>query len=230
MSDTTRSIESVVKKFLLKNPDFLEQEPELLRDLELNHSAGPAVSLIEKQVQYLRSQNEGLETRMNQLIQVASDNEKLMSRLHKLTLELMAIRDLPAFFDRLSEALLSEFNADIINITLFDIKVEAKPKTPIFQTRRDDPDMQQFQDQLEKDVSVCGRLNSNKRDYLFGSRGQWVQSTALVPLGDDGMLAVGSSDPARFYPGMGTLFLDLLACVVTSRLTLEEPEEHRRSA
>ncbi len=230
MSDTTRSIESVVKKFLLKNPNFLEQEPELLRDLELNHSAGPAVSLIEKQVQYLRSQNESLKTRMNQLIQVAADNEKLMSRLHQLTLELMAIRNLPAFFDRLSEALLSKFNADIINITLFDIKVEAKPTTPIFQTRRDDPDMQQFQDQLEKGVSVCGRLNSNKRDYLFGSRGQWVQSTALVPLGDDGMLAVGSSDPARFYPGMGTLFLDLLACVVTSRLTPEEPQAHRRSA
>ena len=230
MSDKTRSIQNVVKKFLLKNPNFLQQEPELLKDLELSHSSGSAVSLIEKQVQYLRSQNESLETRLNQLIQVAADNEKLMSRLHQLTLELMAIRKLPDFFDRLSEALSSEFNADIINITLFDIKVEANPKTPIFQVRRDDPELQQFQDQLEKQISVCGRLNSNKRDYLFGSRGQWVQSTALVPLGDDGILAVGSSDPARFYPGMGTLFLDLLACVVTSRLALEEPAEQRRSA
>ena len=230
MSDKTRSIQNVVKKFLLKNPNFLQQEPELLKDLELSHSSGSAVSLIEKQVQYLRGQNESLETRLNQLIQVAADNEKLMSRLHQLTLELMAIRNLPVFFDRLSEALLSEFKVDIINITLFDIKVEASPKTPIFQARRDEPDIQQFQDQLEKGVSVCGRLNSNKRDYLFGSRGQWVQSTALVPLGDDGMLAVGSSDPARFYPGMGTLFLDLLACVITSRLAQEEPEEHRRSA
>lgn len=230
MSEATRSMEEIVAKFLRQNPDFLEREPTLLKDLELNHASGHAVSLIEKQVQYLRSENEELEQRLNQLAQVASDNEKLMSRLHQLTLELMAMRDLPAFFDRLSEALLSEFNADIINITLFDRKVEAGPKTPIFTARRDDPELQQFQDQLDKGDSVCGRLNRNKRDYLFASRAQWVQSTALIPLDEEGMLAIGSSDPARFYPGMGTLFLDLLAMVVTSRLALEEPEKQRKSA
>jgi len=100
----------------------------------------------------------------------------------------------------------------------------------MFHIKRDDPEMQQFQEHLEKGVSVCGRLNRNKRDYLFGSRAQWVQSTALVPMGTDGMLAIGSSDPARFYPGMGTLFLDLLAQVVTSRLALEVPEKQRKSA
>ncbi len=230
MSEATRSMEEIVAKFLRQNPDFLEREPALLKDLELSHASGPAVSLIEKQVHYLRSQNQSLEQRLNQLIQVASDNEKLMSRLHKLTLELMVVSDLPTFFDRLSEALLSEFKADIINITLFDLKVEAGPKTPIFHIRRDAPELQQFQDHLEKGESVCGRLNRNKRDLLFASRAQWVQSTALIPLGTDGMMAIGSSDPARFYPGMGTLFLDLLAGVVTSRLALEEPQKQRKSA
>jgi len=230
MSDKNRSIEDVVAKYLRQNPDFLEREPSLLKHLELSHASGPAISLIEKQVQYLRGQNEDLEQQLNQLIQIAADNEKLMSRLHVLTLELMSIGDLPTFFDRLSEALLSEFSADILNITLFDLKIEAGPKTPLFHFKREDPEIQQFQDHLEKSVSVCGRLNRNKRDFLFGSRAQWVQSTAWVPMGEDGMLAIGSSDPARFYPGMGTLFLDLLSQVVTSRLALEEPEKQRKSA
>lgn len=230
MSDKTRSIEDIVSKFLRQNPGFLEQEPELLKYLELSHASGPAVSLIEKQVQYLRSENESQEQRLSQLIQVASDNEKLMYRLHRLTLELMSEGDLPSFFDRLSKALLEEFNADILNITLFELEVEASPKTPMFHISRDDQEMQQFQDYLEKGVSVCGRLNRNKRDYLFGSRAQWVQSMVLVPIGNDGMLAIGSSDPARFYPGMGTLFLDLLAQVVSSRLALEEPQKQRKSA
>ena len=52
----------------------------------------------------------------------------------------------------------------------------------------------------------------------------------LIPMGEDGMMAIGSSDPARFYPGMGTLFLDLLAAVVTSRLALEAPQKQRKSA
>ena len=230
MSDNTRTIEDVVSRYLRQNPDFLEREPALLKNLELSHASGPAVSLIEKQVQYLREHNESLEQRLNKLIKVASDNEKLMTRLHHLTLELMSIGDLPSFFDRLSEALKEEFNADILNITLFDLKIEAGPKTPMFQIKRDDAEMQQFHDHLEKGVSICGRLNRNKRDYLFGSRAQWVQSTALVPMGDEGMLAIGSSDPARFYPGMGTLFLDLLAEVVISRLALEQPQKRRKSA
>ena len=230
MSDNSRSMEELVAKYLRQNPEFLEREPALLKDLELSHSSGPAISLIERQVQYLRSENEALQQKLNNLIQVASDNEKLMSRMHELTLELMVMQSLPLFFDRLTEALMSEFNADILNITLFDIDVDAAPKTPIFRTNRDDAEIQQFHEQLEKGVSVCGRLNRNKRDHLFATRAQWVQSTALVPLGDDGLLAIGSSDPARFYPGMGTLFLDLLANVVVSRLALEEPEEQRKSA
>lgn len=230
MSENSRTIEDIVTKYLRQNPDFLEREPALLKHLELSHASGPAVSLIEKQVQYLRGQNESLEQRLNQLIQVASDNEKLMTRLHHLTLELMSMGDLPSFFDRLSEALMSEFNADIINITLFNHNIEAGPKTPMFHIKPDDTEMQQFQDHLEKGASVCGRLNRNKRDYLFGSRAQWVQSTALVPMGDEGMLAIGSCDPARFYPGMGTLFLDLLAQAVISRLALQEPQKHRKSA
>ena len=230
MSDHKKSIEDIVSRYLQKNPGFFEQEPALLKNLELSHASGPAVSLIEKQVHYLRSENESLEQRLNQLIQVASDNEKLMNRLHQLTLELMSIGDLPSFFDRLSEALLDEFSADILNITLFDRKIEAGPKTPMFHIRRDDPEMQQFQDHLEKGISVCGRLNRNKRNYLFGSRAQWVQSMVLVPMANEGMLAIGSSDPARFYPGMGTLFLDLLGQVVISRLELEEPEKQRKSA
>ena len=230
MSDDSRSMEEIVAKFLRQNPEFLEREPALLKDLELSHSSGPAISLIERQVQYLRGEHEALQQKLNNLIQVASDNEKLMSRLHGLTLELMVMQSLPLFFDRLTEALMSEFNADIINITLFDIDVEAGPKTPIYQTNRDDAAIQQFQEQLDKGSSVCGRLNRDKRDHLFATRAQWVQSTALVPLGKDGMLVIGSSDPARFYPGMGTLFLDLLADVVVSRLALEEPEEQRKSA
>jgi len=230
MSDDIRTIEEIVSRHLRQHPDFLERQPALLKHLELSHSSGPAISLIERQVQYLRQQNEALEQQHNQLMQIASDNEKLMSRLHRLTLELMSMGDLASFFDTLSGALLNEFKADILNITLFDLKIEAGPKTPLFRARREDPEIQQFQDYLDKGHTFCGRLNHNKRDYLFGSRAQWVQSMALVPMGQDGMLAIGSCDPARFYPGMGTLFLDLLANVVTSRLALETPAQQRKSA
>jgi uncharacterized protein YigA (DUF484 family) len=230
MNDKKRPDKAIVRKYLLDHPEFLAQNPQVLAELELPHESGEAVSLIERQVSQLRDSNQKLSRQLNQLVKVATDNEALMGRLHDLTLELIIIEDLGPFFDRLSEVLLDEFNADIINITLIDREVATGDKTPLFNIGRDDAELQQFQQQLEKGESFCGRLKRNKLDFLFRQRAQWVQSTALVPLGDDGMMAIGSSDPARFYPGMGTLFLDLLARVVTRRLALSEPEKKRRSA
>jgi len=220
----------IVAKYLRRYPDFLTRHPEVLEELELPHRAGSAVSLIEKQVDLLRESNRTLTSKLKQLVQVATDNEALMFRLHELTLELMVTNQLETFFDRLSEALISEFNADVLNITLFDREVKAGVKTPLVSVHRDDPELQQFQEHLEKGKTVCGRMNRNKLDFLFGQKARWVESTALVPLGDEGMIAIGSSDPARFYPGMGTMFLDLLGSVVTGRLSLEEPDRQRRTA
>jgi uncharacterized protein YigA (DUF484 family) len=230
MNDKTRSMTEIVAKYLHKYPDFLVKHPEVLEALELPHQSGGAVSLIEKQVERLREQNIKLNRQLGQLITVASDNEQLMSRLHHLTLELMIIDDLGMFFDRLSLALKSEFNADILNVSLIDRKIEAQSDTPVYFVRADDSELQQFQSLLDKGETTCGRLNDRKLEFLFGSRAQWVQSTALVPLGDIGLLAIGSSDPARFYPGLGTLFLDLLAGVVINRLNITEPQDHRRTA
>lgn len=228
--DKTTTVKDIVANHLRKHPDYLVRNPELLEFLELRHESGPAVSLIERQVDQLRQKNEELSRQLKQLIQVASENERLMSRLHALTLELMSVEDLGAFFDRLTESLREEFKADILNISLFDRKVEASAGTPLYRVRSDDPDLGQFQPHFEKGHTVCGRLNRSKLDFLFGARGQWVQSTALVPLGSHGLMAIGSSDPARFYPGMGTLFMDLLAKVVENRLERQEPERERRTA
>ena len=97
----------------------------------------------------------------------------------------------------------------------------------------DTPEAEPFRPMLEKSEIVCGRLNEEKLDFLFGSKARWVRSTALVPLGEKGalgMMAIGSSDENRFYPGMGTLFLDLLADVIAANLSSDQPEEQRRSA
>ena len=230
MTDKNSSERDITRKYLLDHPEFLQQHPELLTHLELPHDSGEAVSLIERQVLALREQNQKLNRQLNQLVRVASDNETLMSRLHEMTLELMAIVDLGACFDRLSAMLMDEFNADILNITLLDRELKVNSRTPLFSVARDDPEFKQFQAQFDKGTSVCGRMSRGKLDFLFRQRAQWVQSTALVPLGQHGLLAIGSSDAARFYPGMGTLFLDLLARVIARRLELAEPEAKRRTA
>jgi len=233
MSDDKTSLKEVVASYLRKNPDFLDDHPDVLEILEINHQSGAAVSLIERQVEQLRASNEGMSKQLNRLVQVASENEQLMSRLHQLTLELMSISSRQEFFTHLGNCLLNDFGADILQICLFDQETASAAGEDVIGIQADDPELKQFQANLDKGQTVCGRLSESKLDFLFGSKARWVQSTALIPLGEngaDGMMAIGSSDQARFYPGMGTLFLDLLANVISATLADDQAEAERRTA
>jgi hypothetical protein len=71
----------------------------------------------------------------------------------------------------------------------------------------------------------CGPAAGNPFLPWFGDAAEHVRSLALVPLGQTavfGMLALGSEDPQRFYPEMGTLYLrrigELCAAGVSARL------------
>ena len=233
MSDDKLSLQEVVANYLRRHPGFLSDFPDVLEILHLSHASGMASSLIERQVDQLRKKNQELTQQLNRLMRVASENEQLMARLHQLTLELMAIDKPKAFFQHLGNSLLNDFRADVLRICLFDRNMANLVSEEVRCLDRNDERLQPFHVHLEKDHTVCGRLGESKLDFLFDAKARWVQSTALVPLGKrgvDGMMAIGSSDPARFYPGMGTLFLDLLADVISSSLGNAKPEVQRRSA
>jgi len=233
MSDEKTALQEVVASYLRKYPDFFSRHPDVLEVIEISHQSGAAASLIERQVEQLRISNEDLNRQLKRLMQVASENEQLMSRLHRLTLELMSIASRREFFTRLGDSLLNDFDTDVLQICLFNGPAEDAAGEHVTAVDADDQALEPFRAQLQKGSAVCGRLSEGKLQYLFGDKSRWVQSTALVPLGEqgaDGMMAIGSSDPARFYPGMGTLFLDLLANVVSTRLSAQGPAEQRRLA
>ncbi|MEJ2383807.1 MAG: DUF484 family protein [Xanthomonadales bacterium] len=233
MSDDKAALEDVVASYLRKHTDFLTEHPDLLEQLELQHGSGSAVSLIERQVEQLRTANADLRDRLNRLVNVAAENEQLMSRLHRLTLELMPIEAPGAFFDRLGHALRDDFGIEVLSLCLFDPAAAADAGDDVFAVTREDAALDPFRKLLDDGQALCGRLSESKLGFLFGARAEQVRSTALVPLGlqgRDGLMALGSEDPDRFFPGMGTLFLGLLADVIAARLALSRPTEQRRSA
>ena len=233
MDNDNTSLKEVVAAYLRNHPEFLTDFPDILEILQLNHRSGVAASLIERQVDQLRQKNQDLSRQLNRLMHVAAENEQLMTRLHRLTLQLKSLNSRNEFFTHLGNSLLNDFNADILQICLFEKSLADEAGEDVRHVEPDHSDMEQFRTHLDRNHTVCGRLSEQKLEFLFGSKARWVQSTALVPLGESGahgMMAIGSSDPARFYPGMGTLFLDLLADVIASGLTGDEVQEQRRSA
>jgi uncharacterized protein YigA (DUF484 family) len=79
--------------------------------------------------------------------------------------------------------------------------------------------MPAFAEFLKRGEPLCGRLLQDKLDALFADKASTVQSAVLLPIGDLGMLAIGSLDANRFHPGMGTVFLRLIAEAVSTAVT-----------
>jgi uncharacterized protein YigA (DUF484 family) len=122
--DSSMSIPAItsmdVAEFLGKHPDFFREHPELLGRLEVPHTtSGPAVSLVERQVQVLREQNQRARKQLHELIEIARQNEELARRMHKLALTLMDAAEPKDIFSTLYDNLRKNFRADKVSVRLF---------------------------------------------------------------------------------------------------------------
>ena len=213
--------EDTVVEFLRANPDFFDRHPELLEILVIPHSCGGAVSLVEYQVSVLRDQIHELRRRMQSLVTNARENENLSQRLHRLTLTLVGCESLDDLFATLYQALAEDFEAEFAAIRLF-ASPKAKRNHGLGEFLGEDIEGKDlFSQVLVSSKPVCGRVKARQMGFLFPEHHQEIESGALLPLGQSerfGVLAIGSRDPQRFHPGMGTIFLRQLGDIVSQTL------------
>lgn len=211
--------------WLTDNPDLFVHHPELLDQLDLPHQSG-TTSLIERQVERLREENQKLTTQLKTLAGIAGENERLIKRLHELTLSVMSADTGASFIDQLFARLGEDFRAEQVTLHL----VRALPeldKVSGIEFHQEAPEW--FQRLMDRKQIECGRLTREKLSLLFADRAEQIASAAVVPISGLGVLAIGASDSDRFHPGMGTLFLELLGTTIRHRL--DRPEAvHRKRA
>lgn len=226
MSDAEKLNEGDVIEWLASNADFFERHPGLLDSLELPHETG-AHSLIEVQVTRLRRENHQLRAQLETLAGIAGENERLMQRLHQLTLDVMTTRSTGEFIERLIERLADDFDARSVRLHLLerhqglaDIEAVTAHETGV-------PDW--FEKLLERGSIEFGRFTRTKLESLFPQQHESIGSAALVPISGVGLLAIGSDSPERFHPNMGALFLELLGTTVRHRLEQDCGDERKRA-
>jgi len=211
------SDEAAVADYLRMHPEFFQQQGDLLSELSIPHVGGGVVSLVERQVEVLRGENADLKERMQDLVALARDNEQLNQRLHHLTLGLLDAADFDEVLTVLEDQLHDEFRADAVEMRLFSA-TRLRDENDNGQA---DPELAAFVDFFDSGKPVCGPLTPEQLGFLFGGEAEDLGSAALMPLqGEDimGVLAVGSADPQRFQPNMGTEFLLRLSEVVSHKL------------
>lgn len=209
-----------VASYLRRHPDFLSQHPDLALSLKVprEHGNGRAASLAGYQLEVLRDKNREFSRRIKQLVEIASENETLMRRVHALNLTLMRAATPYESVRRLIATLREDFGTDLVCLLLH----EPDPALPIgdwlLSIPADDPGLAPLAEILTREQPLCGRLTPAQLMVLFADRCDQVASCALLPLHGQGLLAIGSPEANRFHPGQGTFFLELIGETVSAAL------------
>ena len=118
----------------------------------------------------------------------------------------------------MAASLTEDFQGDLVRIVSFH-PVDGLDDADWLQViGEDDPCLAGFRDILGSGEPICGRLHPDKNALLYGARAEEVQSSALLVLPGVGLVAVGSRDGNRFFPGMGTLFLRMMGEALAAAL------------
>lgn len=204
------SWEDAVARYLEEHPDYFDRHPDALASIRIAHEVGgSAISLIERQVQLLREREQGLQRQLRELVSIARENDALGQRLHRFAVALLEARGFEDAVEAARELLRQEFGLEAVVVRLRG-RADSAPNGPEL-VLEDDHRLAAVLNQLDNGKPLCGgEFEEGLLRYLFGDRVTDIRSCALIPLGDKsprGVLALGSHDPHRFHPGMGTVYL-----------------------
>ena len=194
-----------VYKYLSDHPDFFDQNPELLNKMHVPHvERGSAISLVERQVKNLRSDNHELNQQLQELLDIARENDQLAVQLHGFTLKLLECVTY--------EDVLSGIKIELEEIFKIDQVVL------VFSGDSDQPhDL--IKKLFTRDAVTTCFIDPDKGCFqvLYDLQSQEIRSSVVMPLGGStttGLLALGSIDEQRFRPGMSTTYLNRLADLI----------------
>jgi uncharacterized protein YigA (DUF484 family) len=206
---------------LRENPDILQRYPELLTILEVPHKCGTATSLIEKQVMLLRQQKQEQEKRLQELMDIARDNERLALSRHNMAVTLLSAHDLDDVVSIVLAVLRDELAADYAVIKLFSNDKERIKQNPVLFIDANDEKLKAFKTMLEHKNTVCGKSTKEQKVLLFGDNADHISSAAIIPLvagANLGLIGLGSNSSSRFHSSMGTDFLSRTGELVSASL------------
>ncbi len=203
-----------VAEYLKNNPKFFEEHAEMMSEITIPHPyGGRTISLSERQLLTLREKNKLLEKKLHEMVEFAQYNELLQQKVHQFACSLYAPNN---FLDPGS----AEDMAHIITRNLKEIFAVPHAVLHLWKTHPSDMEIIALVDKQLK--SICTHRAMHNTQLWFGEIAPQLRSFALLPLRSKnlstGLLVLASEDDQRFYPDMGTQFLDRIAEITSSAI------------
>ncbi len=208
-----------IAEFLMRHPNFFNDFPTLLAELHIPHPHGThAVSMSERQLIAMRDKVRMLENKLAELIQFGEENDGISEKLHALTLALLAARTPLDLVAALVLHLREGFAVPHHALRVWSLPADTTPglTDPVAPAVRDSV--------AAMALPVCGALAVNEADDWFGEVSPHLRAFACIPLrpapaaAPIGLLVLASEEDKRFYPGMGTLYLERLGQLIGAAL------------
>lgn len=197
-----------VARYLENNPQFFEEYADTLAQITLPHPhGGRTISLSERQLLALREKNKELERKLGEMIAIAKENDALQHKLHEFVVALFAARDLVTL-----QEMIPHLTRDIF----------AVPHAVLRLWQIDPPSAEVLAFADAQPHPVCLHHAAHDSAAWFGEQAAMLHSFAYLPLhaGSEtiGLLVLASEDKQRFYPEMGTIYLERIAEITSSAL------------
>jgi hypothetical protein len=197
-----------VAQYLKDNPQFFDAHAEMLAEIAIPHPyGGRTVSLSERQMLTLREKNKGLEKKLHEMLEFAQENDVLQNKVHQFTLALFGAHDLMTL-------------QDIVARNLRDIFAVPHIALHVWKGLPPSAEVLAFADEHKQ--PACTHHAMHETLSWFGEAASNLHSFAYLPLRTNeqsiGLLILASEDVQRFYPEMGTVFLQRIAETVSSAL------------
>ncbi|MFT5656886.1 MAG: hypothetical protein ACI9KN_000155 [Gammaproteobacteria bacterium] len=212
--------ESKIVDYLQKNPEMLMSYPDVFTGLSIPHQTRGVTSLVERQLKMLRDENQTLKHNMDELVNIARENEELNQRFHRLALELMSCDQLHDVLALVQDQIQTFFYTDYVCFKFLPTINDRKKRLSAHYLNSNSSIGDTVAPWLASRMPVCGQLDAITNAELFGAELK-VGSSAIVPLyhtADLGLLCLGSVSTERFNKRMGTIFLQQLGELVSIRL------------
>jgi uncharacterized protein YigA (DUF484 family) len=210
-----------VALYLQQNPEFLADHEDLFTRLRVPHPQhdGQAISLVERQQHALREKIRQLEHKLAQLIAFGEENDEISEKVHRLALALLEAGSFEAVRQALILSLQEDFAVPHVGLRLWGGAM-ARAETEFMAVSEE---AREYFERLRH--PYCGTPEQVEVLAWFGEAAIHVRSVALMPLRRHGqlfgLLALGSPEPERFYPGMGTLYLGRIGELAGAALLCE---------
>jgi uncharacterized protein YigA (DUF484 family) len=206
-----------VARYLHDHPEFFDQYAETLALVTLpDPHSGRAISITEKQLFNLRDKVRALEAKLADLIGFGEENDSISEKVHGLAVALISATDQASVVRALYSHLGGAFAVPHVTLRLWGAgQGDGHEFDAIADT------VKAFASSLSR--PYCGTVTGQESLAWFGDNATHLRSMTQVPLRESGgvcfgLLVMASEEAHRFYPELGTLYLERIGEMASAAL------------